>query len=550
MNFKNGIDTQGIYTYLTRFSGALFLLVTMWNLYWIMSIGNFNSFAESVFSAVFIIGVVMISISCFLAVINHWNYKSPKLKMWPAQEPVPTVAIIIPTCGEPIDIIMNTVKSITEQNWNRQNRIIVVSDDSHQTRLKSAIKRFKKLNSDFNIIYFTPPRRGHIERRGEAKAGNLNAVFAFVVEKFPYVQYVETRDADDLVGTKNFLSYCVTHLSENPEISFVQTIKESVTSPSDPFSNREGVFYRSTMFSKNAVNAVFPCGSGLVWRVSELKRLGGFPVWNLVEDLQSGFEILKIGGVGSYLPIVGAVAQIAPEDIPNFYKQRGTWALDSMRLFFWKNPLFTKGLNVWQRLQFFELEYSYLLSFSMVIFIVSLFLNLLFNIYPIIDTPLNLFIHFLCFVFSMEMFNNFRSRGLSYNFQNRSRQIWIALMPVFIIACIKAFSNGPHNKPSYKVTRKYHNVAWYWKEVGIHKIIVLMLFFSILCNVFFVYSGINYMNAIPIFWSLFFIYNFSQMIKNSWHGIQVIKKFQSAISSISFGDTTQKILGAVRTAVF
>ena len=32
---------------------------------------------------------------------------------------------------------------------------------------------------------------------------------------------------------------------------------------------------------------------------------------------------------------VGAVGQHAPEDLPNVYKQRGTWALDTMRLLIW-----------------------------------------------------------------------------------------------------------------------------------------------------------------------------------------------------------------------
>ena len=89
------------------------------------------------------------------------------------------------------------------------------------------------------------------------------------------------------------------------------------------------MFYRGQMLARNAHNAAFPCGSGLVWHRDALLDIGGFPAWNLVEDLQSGVEALRRGWRSLYLPIVGAVGQIAPEDLPNFYKQRGTWAIDT-----------------------------------------------------------------------------------------------------------------------------------------------------------------------------------------------------------------------------
>ncbi len=53
-----------------------------------------------------------------------------------------------------------------------------------------------------------------------------------------------------------------------------------------------------------------------------------------------------------YLPIVGAVGQHAPEDLPNVYKQRGTWALDTVRLMLWGD---LRGLTLRQRAHFAEM---------------------------------------------------------------------------------------------------------------------------------------------------------------------------------------------------
>ena len=73
----------------------------------------------------------------------------------------------------------------------------------------------------------------------------------------------------------------------------------------DPFGFRhEPFFYRGCMLARNAANAVFPCGSGLVWRPPDaLLDIGGFPAWNLVEDLHSGVLALRRGWRGVYLPI-------------------------------------------------------------------------------------------------------------------------------------------------------------------------------------------------------------------------------------------------------
>src|SRR5690606_579112 len=121
----------------------------------------------------------------------------------------------------------------------------------------------------------------------------------------------------------------VARLEAKEELAFVQTIKEVNTPKGDPFGNKESLFYRSLMLSKNSAKAVFPCGSGLLWRRKALDDIGGFPSWNIVEDFQSGIEALRRGWESEYIPIVGAVGQVAPEDIPNLYKQRGTWALDA-----------------------------------------------------------------------------------------------------------------------------------------------------------------------------------------------------------------------------
>ncbi len=502
-------------TLFVRLAGIAYFFAIIWNFEWVATNFNSDSYFSLSLSWLFLLAVISTTISGILVIINNWNFlmiKPSKLNL----EDKPEVAILIPTYNEPIKIVLNTLKSVTNQEWPKNKRVIIISDDGYNENLKKTIEKFKCDNQEKEIIYHTPHKKGHPLRYGDAKAGNLNSALNLIMREYPNIEYIETRDSDDLVGSKYFLSYCLNTLVNDSELSFVQTIKQCRVGKNDPFCNQESIFYQRMIPSRYSANAVFPCGSGLVWRLSHLKKINGFPIWNLVEDLQSGFEILKIGGKGAFLPIVGALGQIAPEDIPNFYKQRGTWALDTLRLFFYQNPLFTKGLSIKQKLQFFELESSYLLSFAMFIFISTIAISLSTGIYPITSSSEDYFIHFILFVLSMEIYNLAWARGMYFK-QWRSRRIWFGLMSVFMVATFQALKHGSKTKPVYNVTKKFHTFAWYWKETLIQKFVIVILSTSIIISIS---RNDNLIETLPlIFWALFFIYGFSQVVKNSWHGV-------------------------------
>jgi cellulose synthase (UDP-forming) len=319
------------------------------------------------------------------------------------------------------------------------------------------------------VLYHEPPDRWAPGRDGAAKAGNLNSALELLNRQFPEVRYIETRDADDEVGVPRFLRFTVGQLESDPRTAFVQTVKEAQVSPGDPFVNFNGDFYRGQMLSRNASNAVFPCGSGLVWRRVALNDIGGFPTWNLVEDFQSGVEALRRGWRGCYLPIVGAVAQHSPEDVPNVIKQRGTWAIDSVRLLIWGD---LKGLNLRQRIAFAETLLFYLHSFTLLIYVPTAAITCL-GLLPLRGTTLAYFTHLIPYALAAEA----RLLILNQPFADRRRRqrrpfmalwrvkvMWLGLAPVYVLACFKAVLGGQHRKPIYKITRKSTLIRWYWRE--------------------------------------------------------------------------------------
>ncbi len=396
-----------------------------------------------------------------LSIVNGWTQRITPPRLL-AGEDVPHVAVLIPTCGEPVPMIVRTVLGVLEQDYPADRRLIVVSDDGHDPVLRAAL-------AELDVVYHEPPDRWSPGRDGAAKAGNLNSALALVLASHPEADYIETRDADDEVGTVRFLRHTVGQLVADPRLAFVQTVKEAQVSAGDPFCNFDAQFYRSQMLSRDSQNAVFPCGSGLVWRREALEDIGGFPVWNLVEDFQSGVEALRRGWRGCYLPIVGAVGQHSPEDVPNVIKQRGTWAIDTVRLMLWGK---LGGLSLRQRLAFTETLFFYLHSFTVLVYVPATALACL-SLVPVRASALSCLIHLMPYALATEA----RLMLLNHPFGDRRRHqrhpiralwrvkvMWMGLAPVYVVGCLKAIFGGPRRKPTYKVTRKTTEARWYWRE--------------------------------------------------------------------------------------
>src|ERR671929_84763 len=272
---------------------------------------------------------------------------------------------------------------------------------------------------------------------------------------WPDIRYIETRDADDEVGSDGFLRQVIGQLEADERVAFVQTIKEAQVSAGDPFNNRESMFYRGQMLARNAANAVFPCGSGVVWRRNALRDIGDFPTWNLVEDLQSGLEALKLGWRGMYLPIVGAVGQHSPEDVPNVYKQRGTWAIDTVRLMVWGQ---LRGLDLRQRAHFVEMLLFYLNAFTVVVYIPSIVCSLL-GWTPLSSTGMGYVEHMLPLVLATEAW--LLAANMPYNDRRRRQRrpiralwqvriMWTGMAPVYMKACVQALVDAPDRNPRYR----------------------------------------------------------------------------------------------------
>lgn len=353
-------------------------------------------------------------------------------------EQLPVIAAVIPTYNEPISILEQTVKSLKALDYPQELLHIIISDDGLSQQVRDL--------ADFHGVHYNSGARR------DAKAGNLNSALKYIKDNLPKTEFILTQDADELVGS-SFLLKTIGYFGD-PMVAFVQTPKEAIAPKGDPFGVRDRIFYDSLQPGRAGSGASFSCGSGVIWRISALESIGGFVIWNLVEDLTTSYHLHIAGYRSEYHNEILTIG-LSPDDIPNLLKQRGTWAADTIRIFLFKNPLTQYGLTLRQRLQYLELGLFYITS---ILFVPSLMLVPLISLatgtYPIIE--------------GSALFPWMIIGGLYYATLSRGRlidlvrmfQFWIGHWPTYTKAFVIALLSRKR-KPSYKVTRKTHQSGFY-----------------------------------------------------------------------------------------
>lgn len=491
-------------------AGIALIVCVAWFVPWLFAHADL---ARAWLSIPFLAATVIVACASILSVVNRWQRAVPERSPVAAGQE-PRVAVIVPTMGEPLALLEATVRSVIDQDWPEERLWLLVSDDGRDPQVRRLVQRLSSAYPHVCLRYHRPPKRGDSRRRGEAKAGNLNSALTRVPRD---VEFVETRDADDLVGDRRFLRETVGLLARWPRLAFVQTAKAGRVARHDPFDNQQPHFFQCAMLSRFAANAVFPCGSGVVWRRAALTQIGDFPTWNLVEDLQSGLEALRHGWDGAYLPILGAYAQHSPEDLANFVKQRGTWALDTVRLTLWAPK---RGLSLRQRLQFYELGLFYLQGPATVVFLCAPVLGFALHWYPVLTTTNAFVAHFWPFAVALELNLALIHRPMSLEQLWRARLVWAGLCFVYARACALALLGGRSGKPRYVVTRKQNVHAWHWRLIVPHVLLLSLLVGSLAWAVSHERQGL--LSAFDVgsaYWAGLYSLLLLGFVRLSWHGV-------------------------------
>lgn len=253
-----------------------------------------------------------------------------------------SVDIFVTVCGEPLVVVQRTLRAVSVIEWPGPRSVYVLDDGGSEAVEAEAQAR--------GFVYRSR-RRENVSLEG-AKAGNLNFGLAGSTGEL-----ILALDADQVADPR--ILHALAGYMRFPDVGFIQSRQVYLVPEGDPFFNLDRVFYEAVQLGYDNHDNAISCGSGVLYRRAALTDTGGFASWNLVEDLTTSYELHSRSWRSFYYPHAVSLG-LAPSDIWGVYRQRGQWALDTMRLFFWDNPLFKRGLPWQGRMSYLVIPLTYL----------------------------------------------------------------------------------------------------------------------------------------------------------------------------------------------
>ncbi|MGD1908899.1 MAG: glycosyltransferase [Leptolyngbyaceae cyanobacterium] len=386
---------------------AILAILTVRYLMWrLLSTLNLSNPLDGVFSLglltleLVVFSSTLIQLFLLLRVKDRRKAADQLSEMVQQGEYQPTVDVMIPTYDEPAFILRRTV--IGCQALDYGPKTIYLLDDTRRPEIKA-------LAAELGCEYRTRPHNKH------AKAGNLNYTIPLTDGEL-----IVVFDAD-FMPTQNFLTRTVGFF-QDPKVALVQT-PQSFYNP-DPIARNLGlediltpeeeVFYRQIQRVRDGAGAVVCAGTSFVMRRSALMDIGGFVTEAVCEDFFTGVQLAAKGHRLVYLN-EKLSAGLAAENIAAHAVQRVRWQQGTLQSFFIpSNPITVPGLNLIQRLAYFEGLLHWFSSISRVGFLMMPLTYAFLGVVPLRASESELMYFFMPFyLVQLSVFSwlNYRSRS-------------------------------------------------------------------------------------------------------------------------------------------
>ncbi|MGW4477852.1 glycosyltransferase family 2 protein [Rhodococcus triatomae] len=236
---------------------------------------------------------------------------------WAQENPVgPSVDVFLPTCGEDLEVLLNTYRHVEKMYWSGELTVWVLDDaDRPEVAAEARAHGFR---------YLVRPNRGHMK-----KAGNLQHAYDNTDGEF-----IVVLDAD-FCPRPDFLDHLVPYM-DDPKVGIVQSPQYFDTTPSMNWLERtagatQELFYRWVQPSRDAAGAPICVGTCAVYRRAALAVTGGFAQIEHSEDVHTGIFLLRAGFATQYVPILVSKG-LCPSDTAGFLNQQYRWCNGSITL--------------------------------------------------------------------------------------------------------------------------------------------------------------------------------------------------------------------------
>ena len=277
-----------------------------------------------VFITIEIIVSVPIFMNTFQSLFILKRRHRPKLRL--VGNDVPMVDVLVTSCGEDDDLIMDTVRACCDLDYPLDRFRVILLDDAKSENLKKLCEDLGELYH--NCYYRSRPKFPGVPHH--FKSGNLNYGLA-EGHTFPggASEYVAALDAD-MIPEQHWLRAIMPHLILDQKMGLACPPQLFYnTPPGDPLCQSLDFFVHVSEPLKDVLGVAWCTGSGYIARREALDSIGQFPLGSLAEDVATSTLML---GRGWRTAFVHEALQFGtvPEDYGSHLKQRTRWAIGTV----------------------------------------------------------------------------------------------------------------------------------------------------------------------------------------------------------------------------
>ncbi|MFO7801049.1 MAG: glycosyltransferase family 2 protein [Desulfovermiculus sp.] len=269
------------------------------------------------------------------------------LKHPPELSTFPEVAIVVSSFKEPLYVVEETL--VCFYNLTYPNKRIYFLDDTRYDQTGWSEEENVQYRKDINAMCSRIGVDLFRRRWRGAKAGMINDFLQFLdgnppegfeftsnsVHKQPGAEkYIIVFDAD-MNPLPNFVQPLLARMEANPELAFIQTPQYYINYAQNRVAKAAGlqqaVFYEYICEGKSEQDAMFCCGTNVIFRREALRQVGGFDESSVTEDFATSLKFHAHGWKSAYVNNVLAFG-LGPEDLGGYFKQQFRWALGTVGL--------------------------------------------------------------------------------------------------------------------------------------------------------------------------------------------------------------------------
>lgn len=249
----------------------------------------------------------------------------------------PSVDIFLPTAGEALEVLNNTMTHIHRLDWSGELRVYVLDD--------AARPEVRELAGRWGNEYIARPgsefkKAGNLRYGSERSNGEFIVIFDadfvprtdFLMELMPYFD-VET------VG-----------LVQSPQ--FFDTTRHQNWIERSAGATQE-LFYRWIQPSRDHYGAAICCGTSAIYRRAAMDAIGGFPRVGHSEDIYTGLELTKIGYRTQYVSVIVSKG-VCPDSVDLYIAQQYRWCEGTITMFSSRDFHTDENLALRTRLSFWS----------------------------------------------------------------------------------------------------------------------------------------------------------------------------------------------------